>query len=213
MRPDPPPPIPLFPPAAPADAVEDAVAEELAAEDLRFIRVTLERAGSFTAVPGVGGIAMGCVGAAAAFIARDAPGSPRFLMTWMAAAALGVLIGLIAVSRKAQASGQSLTSAMSVRFAATFVPAILAAALLTLAVLRAGAPQLLPGLWLTLYGAAMLTGGAVSVPVIPAMGGCFVAVGAVALMAPVSWSAPLLALGFGGLQMGFGFVIARRHGG
>ena len=173
----------------------------------------MERAGSFTAVPGVGGIAMGAVAVVASFVAHDAPGTPRWLLTWFAAATVAVLIGLLAVSRKARATGQSLTSAMSVRFAATYSPAIVAAALLTVAVLRAGVPQLLPGVWLTLYGAAVLAGGAVSVRVVPLMGACFLVCGALALVGPVTWSAPLMALGFGGLHIVFGAVIARRHGG
>ena len=199
----------LDPPASPPPPSTDA----LAANDLAFIRSTMERAGSFTAVPGVGGIAMGAVAVVASFVAHDAPGTPRWLMTWFAAATLAVLIGLVAVSRKARATGQSLTSAMSVRFAATYSPAIVAAALLTVAVLRAGVPQLLPGVWLTLYGAAVLAGGAVSVRVVPLMGACFLVCGALALVGPVTWSAPLMALGFGGLHIVFGAVIARRHGG
>ncbi len=45
------------------------------------------------------------------------------------------------------------------------------------------------------------------------MGACFLAVGMCALFAPVGWANPLLALGFGGLHIGFGLWIARRHGG
>jgi hypothetical protein len=39
------------------------------------------------------------------------------------------------------------------------------------------------------------------------------ALGAVALFAPAGWGDGLMALGFGGLHIGFGLVIARRHGG
>jgi hypothetical protein len=39
------------------------------------------------------------------------------------------------------------------------------------------------------------------------------ALGAAALAAPAGWGDAFLAAGFGGLQIGFGVYIARRHGG
>ncbi len=201
MRADPPPPIPLY------------TADPQAVDDLRFIRSTMERAGAFTALPGVGGMAMGCVALLAAAVAGADTGSPRWLAAWFAACGIAVLIGVIAVWRKTRADGRSLTHATTTRFASIFAPAIVAAALLTLAVMRAGAPHLLPGVWLTLYGAAFLAAGAVSVRVIPVMGACFLACGGVALLAPAAWSALVMAIGFGGLHIAFGAVIARRYGG
>jgi hypothetical protein len=44
------------------------------------------------------------------------------------------------------------------------------------------------------------------------MGGLMMAVGAVALALPAAGDV-LMALGFGGLQIVFGLVIARKHGG
>jgi hypothetical protein len=47
---------------------------------------------------------------------------------------------------------------------------------------------------------------------VPMMGGGFVAAGLAALLAPaaVNW---MMAAAFGGLHIGFGIAIARRHGG
>jgi len=47
----------------------------------------------------------------------------------------------------------------------------------------------------------------------PVMGVAFMAVGTVALFAPPSWATACLAVGFGGLHLFFGALIARRHGG
>jgi len=71
----------------------------------------------------------------------------------------------------------------------------------------------LPGMWLMLYGVAVITGGAFSVRVVPVMGICFAVFGTIALALPASWANGIMAAGFGGLHVLFGLLIARRHGG
>lgn len=95
----------------------------------------------------------------------------------------------------------------------SFAPPIIVGGLLTFALFHAGSVATLPGVWLLLYGTAIVTGGAFSVRVVPVMGLCLMAVGAVALFAPAGWGDAFMAVGFGVLQIGFGFWIARHHGG
>lgn len=185
-----------------------------AAENLRFIRDAMERAGSFTAVPGLGGMLMGASAVAAAMISGPPDDSVRWVTVWFADAAVAAAIGLTTMSIKARRSGAPLSSAAPARrFALAFVPPLLAGMVLTPVFAELGLAARLPGCWLLLYGTAVTTGGAFSVRIVPIMGLCFMALGAAAFAAPAAWGHWLMAAGFGGLQIGFGWVIARRYGG
>lgn len=184
-----------------------------AMDNLRYIRRTIERAGSFTAVPGVGGMLMGSTALAAAWIAGPRPGSMRWLAVWLTEAGLALLIGIIGAALKSRRVRMPLFSGPGKKFVAGFAPAMLAGALLTLVLFRSGNAVFLPGAWLLLYGAAVVSGGGASVRVVPLMGACFMALGAAALLLPAGSGDVLLAAGFGGLHVIFGTVIAVKYGG
>ena len=185
-----------------------------AAENLRFIREAMERASAFTAVPGWGGVLMGATALVAAVVSGPPDGTIRWVAVWFADAAVAVAIALTAMSIKAQRSGAPLSSAAPAhRFALAFVPPLVAGMILTPVIAMMGLVARLPGCWLLLYGTAVATGGAFSVRIVPIMGLCFMALGAAAFAAPAAWGHWLMAAGFGGLHIGFGWLIARRYGG
>lgn len=184
-----------------------------AAENLRYIRGTMERAASFTAVPGWGGVAMGATALAAAGLSLLARTPQQWLGVWLAEACVALLIGVVAMARKARRSGSTLSSGPARRFLLTLTPPLGAGAVLTLALEREGLVPLLPGVWLLLYGTAVVTGGAMSVRPVLAMGALCMLLGCAALSSPASWGTGYMAAGFGGLHVGFGLAIARRHGG
>jgi hypothetical protein len=196
------------PPECPVPSLQDR-----AMENLRFIRQAMERSQPFTAVSGAGGILMGGVALAAAAAVWGRMGTTRWLATWMAAAVLGAGVGFLSLALKSRRLGHDLLHGAGRKFALSFAPPLLAGALLTVALARRGEGALLPGVWLLCYGAAVTAGGAFSVRAVPAMGLCFLLLGGAALAAPAAWGDLFMAAGFGGLQVGFGVYIARRHGG
>lgn len=184
-----------------------------AMEDLRFIRQTMERAGSFTAVPGRGGIAIGVLALAAALLAWWQPTPERWLLTWLVTAALAVLIAACTLTAKARRAGVPLGTGPGRKFLLSFLPPVGAAVVLTAALYMHGALAVLPGLWMLSYGAAVIAAGSFSVRVIPFMGIGFMAMGTLALLTPAAWADAWMAASFGALHIGAGLLIARWHGG
>ena len=183
-----------------------------AADNLRFIRDTMERAASFTAVPGWGGVLIGLSALVAGVLAAGLPTHRAFLI-WLAESAVASLLAFLAVRLKSKRLDLSLHTKAARRALLSFVPPLIAGAVLTVVLYRLDQLIILPGLWLLLYGAAVVTGGAFSVRIVPVMGLCFMLVGAASLASPLAWGNWFLIFGFGLLHVVFGVVIARRHGG
>jgi hypothetical protein len=183
-----------------------------ALEDIRFIRETMERSSSFTAVPGWGQVAMGATALAAAWLAHLQTTPSNWVAVWLGEAVLGASLALVATQRKAQRAGAPLTSGPGSKFVRTFLPPIVAGAVLTVALYFSGRARLLPGTWLLLYGTGVVTGGAFSVTVVRSMGMLFMLAGVGGLLLP-AWGDAFMAAGFGGLHLLFGILIARRYGG
>lgn len=183
-----------------------------AMDNLRFIRETMERSSAFTSVPGWGGVIMGATALLAAYLAAQEISISRWLTIWEIEASIAAAVGMFAIWYKERRANQSIWKGPARKFFFGFSPPILAAVLITVVLYREGLGTYLAGLWLSLYGAAVVSGGTYSVRVVPVMGACFMALGAAALAWP-AWSNALLATGFGGLHIVFGFLIARRYGG
>ncbi len=184
-----------------------------ALEDLRFIRETLTRASAFTAVPGWGTAIMGLTALLAAALAARQPTDLAWLLTWLGEAVLALAIGVGTMVRKARAVKAPLLRGAGARFVFGLCPPLIAGAVLTAVLYSAGHVEVIPGTWLLLYGTGIMTGGAFSVRAVLVMGLCFMLTGVLALAAPAAWGDALLATGFGGINIVFGVVIARRYGG
>ena len=184
-----------------------------AMDNLRFIRSTMETAGSFTAVPGVGGVVMGVSALGAAWLASRQLSLARWTAVWVVEALLALALGFCFARAKARRNQTALLAGPGRKFALALLPPVFAAAVLTTVLVRAGLAQAIPGTWMLLYGTGVVAGGAFSVRLVPLMGLCFLLAGATALFLPAAWGNAALAATFGGLHIGFGLIIARRHGG
>ena len=184
-----------------------------AMDNVRFIRETMERASTFTAVPGWGQVAIGVTGFVASYLAAHEATERRWLFTWLAEAIIALLIAGWTLDRKARATSTPLLSGPARKVAFSLSPPFIVGALLTAVLFRLRVTSLIPGVWLLLYGTGVVTGGMFSVSVVPLMGICFMALGALALFVSPPWANWLLAAGFGGLHIIFGIIIARKYGG
>ncbi len=184
-----------------------------AMDNLRYIRGTMERAGSFTAVPGLGGVLMGSSALVAAWMATSLKGDSHWMTVWTVECFVGIVIGVTAAAMKARRMRTPLLTGPGRKFLSVFSPAIFAGVVLTLVFHAAEMSWFLPGIWLLLYGTAVLSAGWGSVQAVPLMGLCFMVAGTVSLLMPDLSGDVLLAAGFGGLHIIFGTIIAVKHGG
>jgi hypothetical protein len=192
---------------------EPAPIGEHALNNLRYIREAMERAGSFTSIPGWGGVGVGMTAIAAAWMAHGLSPSRGWMLVWLAEAVVAALIAGVTMVLKAKRSEVSFRGAPARRFFISYFAPIVAGAVLTIVLHRNGFHAALPALWLLLYGASFVSSGAYSIPVVPVMGICFMLLGGAASFVPFALANVLLGVGFGGIHVIFGWVIATRYGG
>ena len=192
---------------------EPAPIHEHALSNLRYIREAMERASAFTSIPGWGGVAVGVTAVAAAVVGHFAGTWRQWLLTWLIEAAVAALIAGVTMVRKARGANVSFTGTPARRFFVSYFAPIVAGAVLTLLLTRIGAFTALPAAWLLLYGASFVSSGAYSIRVVPVMGVCFMVLGIVACFVPFPVGNALMGVGFGGLHILFGSIIARSYGG
>jgi hypothetical protein len=180
---------------------------EHALDNIRFIRDAMERAGSFTSIPGWGGVGVGVTAIGAAIIAQQFLGRSlrMWLATWLAEAIVAAAIGFGTMAIKARRSEAPFMSGAAKRFFISYFAPLVAGAVVAYAAI--------PSVWLLLYGAAFVSSGAFSIKVIPVMGVAFMLLGGLAALLPLGASNILLGIAFGGLHILFGFIIARSYGG
>jgi hypothetical protein len=184
-----------------------------AMDNLRFIRGIMESAATFTAVSGWGQVFIGITAVGAALIAARQSLTWAWVATWVAEAGIATGISVASMAIKSHAANVPLLSGPIRKLILTFSPAMLVGAVLTAVFVDRDLFSLLPGSWLLLYGAAVVSAGTNSVRIVPVMGAAFMVFGAIAFLLPTAAQPWMMLAGFGGLHVVFGLWIARKHGG
>jgi hypothetical protein len=184
-----------------------------AADQLRYIRNTIDAARTFTTIPGKGCIAMGAAAMVAATLEALPAFSAHWLPIWLTAAVVSAAIALFYMEEKAQSQGLSLRRTVATRFFLTLAPAFVAGGILTVALLDIVGRDVIGGIWLLLYGVGIAACGVYSIPVVLIAGFAFIGFGTIALASPAAWSPYLLGAGFGGVHLALGVLVVRNHGG
>jgi len=184
-----------------------------AIDNIQFIRETMERSTHFTAVPGYGGALMGFTAVGAAYIASQQLYLRDWLVVWLTEACLAFAIGILAMWQKSKMASTPLVSVPGKKFALGFAPPLVAGVAITLGLWRYQHFEVMAPAWMLLYGAAIVCGGAFSVRVVPIMGWCFMALGALSFAVSASYGNIFMGASSGLLHIVFGAIIARRYGG
>ncbi len=198
--------------AIPLRAEPPAAIESRALGTLAYIRASIESSGSMD-LPGMAGIVMGVVGLLAAVMVSLPHWAHHWLGIWLAAAAMALIFGGALVARQMGVGGHARYWGPARKFLLCLCPALLAGAVLTWVLYAAGAAGVIPGMWLLLYGCAVLAASTVTsagiTRLVAVMGALFVALGAASFALPESAHNAMLGLGFGALHIVFGFLIGR----
>jgi hypothetical protein len=94
-----------------------------AVRDLRYIRDTMERAGSFTAVPGWGFILMGATALITTAVAFNLISQQLWFLVWMGEAIVASVIGILGTLRKAKTQ-RAFLQGPGRKFAMSLLPAL-----------------------------------------------------------------------------------------
>ena len=191
--------------------------ESRALGTLAYIRSSIESSGSM-AVPGMAGIVMGAIGVIATIVASVPNGARHWLAIWLVAAAVAFASGGAMMAREAAQSGHARYLGPVRKFLLCLCPALLTGAVITFVLWRAGTTNLSPGVWLLLYGCAVLSASTVTIArtmrLICIMGALFMLLGVLAFAAPPTSHTLILGMGFGALHTIFGMLIGQvSHGG
>jgi hypothetical protein len=189
-----------------------AAIESRALGTLAYIRTSIESSSSLD-VPGMAGIVMGIIGVLAAGAVSLPRWAPHWLDIWLAAAAVAFVLGGTLVARQTARRGHTRYLGPVRKFLLCLCPALLAGAVLTFVLESAHLSAAIPGMWLLLYGCAVLSASTVTVPgiarLIVIMGTMFVALGSITFALPVAVHTAMLGLGFGVLHIVFGILMGR----
>src|SRR4029434_10340579 len=110
---------------------------------------------------------IGVTAVAAGYVAAHQTTPRAWLGVWLAEAIISLLIAGWLMDRKARRLAVPLFSGPGRKVAFSLSPRMIVGTLLTVVLFRAGLFNVIPAMWLLLYGTGVVTGGMFSVSIVP----------------------------------------------
>jgi hypothetical protein len=197
-----------------------------AAGHLAIIRRIMESAAQYTVLPGRAAIVGGVLALAGCAVTFWLLGSTDFQQVAQleatqrsALAGIWALIAIVAIGQdvlwtvvRARKRGINPWSRLAQMAAYAMAPGVIAGIVLTVALASHNKWQMLPGIWMMLYGSAIWMAGVLSARAPKALGFIFFVAGVLALFWLTSISLILVALTFGLAHIVFGIYLIVRFG-
>ncbi|MBD3307812.1 hypothetical protein GF339_15360 [candidate division KSB3 bacterium] len=183
--------------------------------DIKLIRSMMESSSRYTNIPAAGYLVTGLLGGVGVWLTYGLLGGEKLAdMTLLDAQDLRILGGiwvlvfLAAVGtvvffswRKARQHQIAAWNSLAARMVLSQIPVVIVAGFLTLAMARQGAVDLIPGMWLGIYGTVLYSFSYFTGFEHKIEGSLFMLLGVVALFGPDQLALILLGLGFGGIHL------------
>jgi hypothetical protein len=160
-------------------------------------------------IPPAAGIAVGTVGLAATVLTSVAAFRSLWLPIWLVAAVTGACLGALSLTGPSDSAIQSRHVIAVFRMYSRLLPSLFAGAVLTAVLWHTGLTRAVPGVWLLLYGCALIQASSVASGGMALLGSLFALLALVAFCAPQSGQLPILGIGFGELHILYGVVTLR----
>jgi hypothetical protein len=176
---------------------------------LQYIRASIDAAG-LLAVPGSAGIAMGAVGVLTALLVSLKPLAAHWLQIWLIAGLVAIAFGTALMVHQVVTRGTALYRGPLRKFLMCLCPPLLVGGVLTWQLWLHGEIALIPGVWLLMYGCAVMAASTLTRRALAVMGALLAVLGVIALQLPLSYQNAALGVGFGGLHLLFGILIGGR---
>jgi hypothetical protein len=184
---------------------------EHAEHTLETIRTLMERSQRYEHISGYSGLVAGAVTILGCAVLRlnllPVAFPANLVVVWSAVFAITLTSHLLLTFGRAHQRNEPVWSRQARTVLLAVLPAFGAALAVTVLIWRVGRPDLLPALWLTLYGCGVLATSFFAPRSIAWLGGICFALGTIGLLAPYAYPILTMGVGFGVTHIGFGVAV------
>ncbi|MDY0092013.1 MAG: hypothetical protein RBT80_04890 [Candidatus Vecturithrix sp.] len=184
-------------------------------KDLKFIRQTMESSSRYTNVPASGYLATGVLGLVGVWGTYTLLGDrkivnislvtpediQRLMLLWLLVFLLSIGIVMFCAWRKARKHGHSAWNSLAARMLLSQTPVIFVAGVLSVALTKEGYLDLIPGMWLGIYGTILYSFSYFTGIEHKIEGATFLGLGTLVLFVQGRIGLLLLGIGFGGIHL------------